>query len=158
MKKVLLTILLAALLLFSACEKAPEYTHEVVSQPPELVVTVTEGSVTEHYTCNWSYLDENGQESTLGVTPGMREDWWNQTPQLVTADQTAQLTFAQPPDEMAVSRYSVTDGSSTFCELTEEGELPLTPGSWTYVFMAQWTDETRPYHGWAKYTVCIGKN
>ena len=158
MKKSLFVLIFAALLLFSACQKAPEFTHEVVSQPPDLVITVPEGSVTRtSFYGDWTYLDENGQEMTMSRRADMVENWWAKEPQLVAADQTAQLSFALPPDEISVSRYSVTDGSSTFCELTENGELPLTDGCWTYLFMAQWTDESRPYHGWARYTVCIEK-
>ena len=32
-----------------------------------------------------------------------------------------------------------------------------TDGSWVYEIMAQWTDGSRPYHGWAKYNICIEK-
>ena len=157
MKKALFLTLFAALLLFSACG-AEEPTHEVVSQPPDLVITVPEDSVTKHVgQFNWTFLDENGQESQAGATPGMRADWWNKQPALTTADGVASIDFAQLPDEVDFSRYSVTDGRQTFCELTESGDLILTDGRWTYVCIAQWTDESRPYHGWGKYIVCIEK-
>ena len=67
MKKVWFVILFAALLLCSACGKAeePVLTHEVVSQPPDMVVTAAESSVTRiSYDANWIFLEKDGREPT----------------------------------------------------------------------------------------------
>ena len=160
MKKVLFVILFAALLLCSACGKAeePALTHEVVSQPPDMVVTAAESSVTRiSYDANWIFLEKDGRELTTTRMADKTDRWCAMNPQLMTSGETVVLTFSLPPDELSISRYSVTDGRQTFCELTESGDLILTDGCWTYVCMAQWTDESRPYHGWARYTVCIEK-
>ena len=158
MKKVLFVILFSALLLFSACGKAPAPEREVISQPPELTVTVTEGSVTRHGApYNWTFLDEKGQERQGAVTPGIPAEWIPHNPHLETAGQTATLAFALPPDEIGITCREAATGGSGSCKLDGNGALVLTDGSWVYEIMAQWTDESRPYHGWAKYTVCIEK-
>ena len=157
MKRTALFVMLClTLLLFSACQQEPE--QPVFSQPPDMTVTVTEGSATQSWSKgNWNYTDTHGTPTNMNKDGLLAYQWWAQEADLTTADREAQFTFALPPDEVAVSRYSVTDGSETFCELTENGSLTLTDGRWTYVFMVQWNDESREQYGWARYSVCIEK-
>ena len=157
MKRTALFVMLClTLLLFSACQQEPE--QPVFSQPPDMAVTVTEGSVTQPWSKgNWNYTDTHGTPANMNMGGILAYKWWEQEPNLTTEDSVAQFTFALPPDEVAVSRYSVTDGSETVCELTENGSLTLTDGRWTYVFMVRWNDEGRDHHGWARYSVCVEK-
>ena len=157
MKRTALFVMLClTLLLFSACQQEPE--QPVFSQPPDMTVTVTEGSVTQPWSKgNWNYTDIHGVPTNMDMGGILAYKWWEQEPNLTTEDSVAQFTFALPPDEVTVSRYSPTDGSETFCELTENGSLPLTDGRWTYVFMVKWNDESQDHHGWARYSACIEK-
>ena len=159
MKKAAVFICFAVLLcLFTGCGKADTPTITPVPTPPELVVTVPEGSVSKSsFYFNWSYLQDDGTEMGSVCTPSMRADWWDMTAQLETRAQTASISFALPADEIDVTRYSVTDGSSVSWDVTEDQSIALSEGRWTYQIIVRWIDESREYHGWAQYNICIEK-
>ncbi|MBQ4578944.1 MAG: hypothetical protein IJA84_07785 [Clostridia bacterium] len=68
------------------------------------------------------------------------------------------VSFALPPDEVAVACYNVADHSGDVCQVDEEGRFVLAEGVRTYRITANWTDETRDYDGTAIYFVCIEKS
>lgn len=153
-----LWLVLAFLCILAGCgkNKAPEAGVPSVPQPPNLVVTVPEGSVTRGaLACAWHYLKEDGTMGSPSWTPGIPADWWNRESQLMTAGQTAALTFALPADKVSVTCYSSLDGAVGSCSLDENGALLLCKGRWAYEIRADWTDERRGYHGFAQYTVFI---
>ena len=155
-----LWLVLAFLCILAGCgkNKAPEAGVPPVPQPPNLVVTVPEGSVTRGaLACAWHYLKEDGTMGSPSWTPGIPADWWNRESQLMTAGQIATLTFALPADEITVTCYSSLDGSVGSCSLDENGTLTLCEGRWAYEIRADWTDESRDYYGFAEYTVFIEK-
>ena len=153
MKKVLFLTLFAALLLLSACQKTEEPIPGEYLLPPSMIVTVAEDSVERQSSpFRWT---RGGQ--VTAVSPATPAEWVPREPHLKTAGQTATLTFALPPDEVGVTCREATTGDSGTCQLDENGALVLADGCWVYVVMAQWIDESRPYHGWASYTVCIEK-
>ena len=157
-KAAILACFLALLCLLAGCKKDDAPTITPVPNPPEILVTVPKGSVSKSsFYYNWNYLQADGTEMGSACTPGMPEDWWNMTAQLETQAQTASISFALPADEIDVTRYSVTDGSSVSWDVTEDQSITLSEGRWTYQIMAQWTDESRDYHGWAQYNICIEK-
>ena len=155
-----LLLILTLLCLFAGCEKTeePVETFKPVSQPPALIVTVPEGQVQKSsYYYSWKYLQPDGTEGGVACMPGMRADWWNKTADLETGAQTAVLSFDLPADEIDITRYDVNDGSNVSWDITEDRSIALSEGRWTYEIIAQWTDESRDYHGWGKYIICIEK-
>lgn len=151
MKKLLFVLIFAALLLFSACQKAEEPVQDEYLLPPSMIVSVQEGSVERQSSpFNWTVGDR-----VTRIAPSVPTEWIPRDPHLETTGQTAALTFALSPDEVAVTCREAANGGSGSCKLDENGALVLSEGRWVYEIMAQWTDESRPYHGWARYTVCI---
>lgn len=107
---------------------------------------------------HWNYLSVYGNETYSSRGGSAQENWWAQHPDLVTGERTAQLTFAMPADYVEVGRYSTADGIGFTCQVDEDGTFALADGSWVYRVTAHWTDESRDYHGWAKYFICIESN
>ena len=62
-----------------------------------------------------------------------------------------QLEEVQLPESLRVI------GGMAFSYCSSLQSITLSEGRWTYQIMAQWTDESREYHGWAQYNICIEK-
>lgn len=157
-KAAILACFLALLCLLAGCKKDDAPTITPVPNPPEILVTVPEGSVSKSsFYYNWNYLQADGTEKGSACTPAMPAEWSERSAKLQIIGQTAGLSFNLPPDEISVTCRNAVDGANGSCSLDETGALVLSEGRWVYYIMAQWTDESREYHGWAQYNICIEK-
>lgn len=134
--------------------------EEPVEEPPEVTLQAAADSLAVPWTQGrWYYLNWYGREQqrSRGGASDQEKRWAVRQPDLTTAEGAMTVSFALPPDEVAVARYNVADHSSDVCEVDEDGRFALAEGVWTYRITANWTDETRDYNGTAIYFVCIEK-
>lgn len=135
--------------------------EDPVEEPPALTLQTAGDSLTVPWTQGrWHYLNWYGHDNqrNKGGTSDQEKRWKVRQPDLITTDGTVTVSFALPPDEVAVACYNVADHSGDVCQVDEEGRFALAEGVWTYRITANWTDETRDYDGTVIYFVCIEKS
>lgn len=165
-------VALALVITLAACqgEKVPTQPHEPGShgtskptseKPPVLRILDSAGQSAEAIRCTYSWMYDRGDGIWMGVEADSMHPLQMQdllTP-FVTADETIELLFDVPPQDITVrcwsdAQWGEVDASGEIVVL-EEDHLKLRNGAYIYEVCASWTGENLAASGTAHYSFYV---
>lgn len=165
-------IALAVVITLAACqgEQVPTQPHEPGShgtskptseKPPVLRILDSAGQSAEAIRCTYSWMYDRGDGIWMGVEADSMHPLQMQdllTP-FVTADETIELLFDVPPQDITVrcwsdAQWGEVDASGEIVVL-EEDHLKLRNGAYIYEVCASWTGENLAASGTAHYSFYV---
>ena len=165
-------IALALVITLAACqgEQVPMQPHEpgshgtskpISEKPPVLRIQVSNGKTVEATWGTYSWMYDRGDGIWMGVEADSMHPLQMQdllTP-FVTADETIELLFDVPPQDITVrcwsdAQWGEVDASGEIVAL-EEDHLKLRNGAYIYEVCASWTGENLAASGTAHYSFYV---
>lgn len=165
-------VALALVITLAACqgEKVPTQPHEpgshgtskpISEKPPVLRILDSAGQSAEAIRCTYSWMYDRGDGIWMGVEADSMHPLQMQdllTP-FVTADETIELLFDVPPQDITVrcwsdAQWGEVDASGEIVVL-EEDHLKLRNGAYIYEVCASWTGENLAASGTAHYSFYV---